>query len=76
METEEQLEFLGYPVVKTLPFSAGSEDSIPHAAKTLKYKAETILQQIQQRLFKKIEQLTKWRIKMRRSVLDSEPGST
>jgi len=52
MEIEEQLDFLGRPVVKTLPFSAGSEDSIPHAAKTLKHKTETILQQIQQRLLK------------------------
>lgn len=47
METEEQLNFLGGPVVKIWPFSAGSEGLIPHAAKTLKYKTEPILQQTQ-----------------------------
>ena len=47
---KSSLNSLAIQLVKTLPFSAGSEDSIPHAAKTLKYKADTILQQIQQRL--------------------------
>lgn len=47
MEAEEQLDFLGGPMVKTWPFSAGSEGLIPCAAKTLKYKTEPILQQTQ-----------------------------